>query len=468
MEREDEQGAVPYRVLRVKFRRTARRSAQTDPVRRSMAALWNDMVKVHQRIRRSRGTWPTQAEFDRHFLKHKARYPGLPTGCIQQAVRKFFGNLRTTRANQEAGREARYPWRDRKRYATVPYRGDLVSWEKGVLRLGGGNGGGAIGIPMAEDPGEIVKAELQFDEVLVTVKRPDLVVNPIPEDRPARVAAADPGQRWAWAILTEKGQSFMVNGRGLVSEKIRHAKKMSCLRSQLDQKQRDSRRWRKIKRRIAREKARSRRRVRDMNHKITCGVVRECEQARVTKLVLSQPEGIATAPGRKAQRQRNGVWEYGEQTRQIEYKAQGHFEVICDEERGTSSTCPRCQHRSHPSGRTFRCPACGWTGHRDLVGAGNQLGRHVPHADVAGLIMSTHPRYLRSFATAKDRSSVVETDRSQGGASRASRHRRNKYLREWLVGDHAGRAAPQPLGVGSRKAAARPIVVRGKILESFR
>ena len=341
---EEDTPAIPCRVLRVKFQRTARVRQATDQARRSMAVLWNDMVRLHKRIRRAHWQWPQQAAFDKHFLRHKARYPGLPTACIQQAVRKFFGHLKATRANRDAGRKARYPWRDQKHFATVPYRGDLVQWKDGTLILGGGNGSPAIAMPMRENPGAIVKAELRFDEVLVTVSRPDLAPG-APDSRPGKQAAGDPGQRFAWTILTEDGQSFMFNGRGLVSEKIRHAKKLGHLRSALDHKQPKSRRARKIKRRIAREKARSERRVRDINHKITCGVKRECAQAQVTTLVLSQPDGIAQAPGCKAQRQRNGLWEYGEQSRQIAYKAEGQFEVIRAEERGTSSTCPKCQHR---------------------------------------------------------------------------------------------------------------------------
>jgi hypothetical protein len=42
------------------------------------------------------------------------------------------------------------------------------------------------------------------------------------------------------------------------------------------------------------------------------------------------------------------------------------------DERGTSSTCPSCTRRvPRPAGRTFACPHCGFTGHRDLVGGAN-------------------------------------------------------------------------------------------------
>jgi len=42
------------------------------------------------------------------------------------------------------------------------------------------------------------------------------------------------------------------------------------------------------------------------------------------------------------------------------------------DERGTSSTCPRCRHRvPKTSGRNFSYPHCGHVGHRDLVAAHN-------------------------------------------------------------------------------------------------
>ncbi|MGA2305183.1 MAG: zinc ribbon domain-containing protein [Acidimicrobiales bacterium] len=42
------------------------------------------------------------------------------------------------------------------------------------------------------------------------------------------------------------------------------------------------------------------------------------------------------------------------------------------DERGTSSTCPRCGSKvTKPKGRTFRCPSCTLVAHRYLVGAAN-------------------------------------------------------------------------------------------------
>ena len=48
------------------------------------------------------------------------------------------------------------------------------------------------------------------------------------------------------------------------------------------------------------------------------------------------------------------------------------IDVELVDERGTSSTCPRCGAKvAKPKGRTFHCGTCRLVAHRDLVGAAN-------------------------------------------------------------------------------------------------
>jgi len=48
------------------------------------------------------------------------------------------------------------------------------------------------------------------------------------------------------------------------------------------------------------------------------------------------------------------------------------IDVELVDERGSSSTCPRCGAKvAKPKGRTFRCGTCKLVAHRDLVGAAN-------------------------------------------------------------------------------------------------
>ena len=48
-----------------------------------------------------------------------------------------------------------------------------------------------------------------------------------------------------------------------------------------------------------------------------------------------------------------------------------HISCFTGSERGTSSQCPCCGHKHKPKGRNWACRACGFVGHRDLVGAAN-------------------------------------------------------------------------------------------------
>ena len=56
----------------------------------------------------------------------------------------------------------------------------------------------------------------------------------------------------------------------------------------------------------------------------------------------------------------------------LTYKAQRRgMQVVLQNERYTSRTCPSCRRRHKPRGRRFRCPWCGFAAHRDVVGAWN-------------------------------------------------------------------------------------------------
>jgi transposase len=65
------------------------------------------------------------------------------------------------------------------------------------------------------------------------------------------------------------------------------------------------------------------------------------------------------------------------------------IEVELVNERGTSSTCPRCGAKvPKPKGRTFYCPTCTLVAYRDLVGAANiapRGSRGGPTSDLVGL-----------------------------------------------------------------------------------
>ena len=64
------------------------------------------------------------------------------------------------------------------------------------------------------------------------------------------------------------------------------------------------------------------------------------------------------------------------------------------DERGTSSTCPACHTRiPKPAGRVLACPACRYTGHRDLAAAATIAARSGGGTTPASLLADvTHRR----------------------------------------------------------------------------
>ena len=85
--------------------------------------------------------------------------------------------------------------------------------------------------------------------------------------------------------------------------------------------------------------------------------------------------------------------------------------IVKDEnEAYTSQTCPVCGHRHKPKDRNFRCK-CGFSWHRDVLGAWNIRSRHLHGELVVGatpkadhIIKYRHPyRWL----TPRERESIV-------------------------------------------------------------
>src|ERR1700677_5030501 len=65
-------------------------------------------------------------------------------------------------------------------------------------------------------------------------------------------------------------------------------------------------------------------------------------------------------------------WEYGKDIKHLGYKSTlAGILSFSGSERGTSSHCLKCSHQHKPTGRNWVLNACGFTGHRDLVGSIN-------------------------------------------------------------------------------------------------
>ena len=109
------------------------------------------------------------------------------------------------------------------------------------------------------------------------------------------------------------------------------------------------------------------------------------KERQVHTLVIGDVRDVADGKRlhTKAQ-QKIGVWLHGRQRRYLTYKAEAAgITVLLVDEAYTSQTCPgaqpdgtACLHCYKPKGRVYRCPVCGFTAHRDALGAANLLSQH--------------------------------------------------------------------------------------------
>ena len=116
--------------------------------------------------------------------------------------------------------------------------------------------------------------------------------------------------------------------------------------------------------------------------------------AEYEPVVVGDPRGVLDLKAGRRHNQRTRDWRIGHLITVLKDKAEAAgIGLTLVDERGTSSTCPACRSRiPKPAGRVLACPACQFTGHRDLSAAANiaaRLGDGTTPAIPAGV---THRR----------------------------------------------------------------------------
>jgi IS605 OrfB family transposase len=158
---------------------------------------------------------------------------------------------------------------------------------------------------------------------------------------------------------------------------------------------------------VRKSRGKERRWMRDTNHKLSHHIVSHAQQQGVGIIRLEQLAGIRRrtiqrtarksrgAGGRKAANARKNnrmiaTWPFHQLAMFIAYKAERAGIVVeWVDPAYTSQTCPACFRLNGADDRRYVCKHCGWTGHRDAVGAINtsrRTGRHGNSAGAAGAV----------------------------------------------------------------------------------
>jgi IS605 OrfB family transposase len=312
------------------------------------------------------------------------------TGC--RSVLRRYADAWMEAARRRRGGDCRagFPRRKRRLMPVRWYHGTFIAMDERHVRVGLARGAPELILTLAR-PIPYPLEQLRCVELAANGGRLQLTVTAEvtviahPDADPRRVAGVDLGIIHPYAVAGPDSDALVVSGRALRAEHRLHLADTKARQRQMATKvgrhrarpgrpaTTGSRRWRRLRAAQCRAETHHRARIRQAHHRAAAEVVRWCVERRVGTLVVGDPAGICAHDSGPVHNKRLRDWSRTHLMGCLVDKATLHaITVVVVDERGTSSTCPACGQRApKPRGRAFRCPACQYHGHRDLVGAHN-------------------------------------------------------------------------------------------------
>ena len=383
---------VVYRTARVGLRVTRAQRRRLVGLLVSAGDVWACVLELNA-WRRARQDRPL-VSYQELCRKLAASGPGtfgeLDSVGARSVLRRYSDAwFATAQRRREGDRAARFP---RRRRALMPLR-----WYHGTFTLAGRR----LRIPVARNcpplwvrldrdppypPEQVRSVTLIYDVgrlwVDVTAEIPVACYPDGLEPDPDRVAGVDLGIIHPYAVAGPGGEGLLVSGRAIRAEHRMHladgkARRRAVARRAPKPGQKGSRRWRHYRRRQRLAEARHRRRVRQAQHEAAKTVIAWAVARRVGTLAVGDPRGVLSLKAGRRHHQRTRDWRIGHLIAALKAKAEAAgISLALVDERGTSSTCPACRSRiPKPVGRVLACPACQFTGHRDLSAAASIAAR---------------------------------------------------------------------------------------------
>lgn len=287
----------------------------------------------------------------------------------------YRGAFKSFLAKRKKDATAKPPYRT-SQYHTFTWRSTSITAKKKHLRLSMGKQAAPVIIPVTEKRFQgVVPATVKL--VYHREKRCyDIIANYELERLKRRekggFVAVDMGEIHPIADF-DGTQATIYNGRFHRSIIQYRHKFLANINRKLSRCKRGSRRWRYLKRTKRRVLQKLANQIRDCRHKITSRFVSAARVSGAKTIVLGDLKHIRKRMrlGKKTN-QKLHAWPFAEIAAMITYKADAvGIATEHISEAYTSQECPQCRHRYKPRGRHYHCRECGWTGHRDIVGASN-------------------------------------------------------------------------------------------------
>jgi putative transposase len=373
--------------------------SEADALNRESGRVYSDVLVWHYRIYRRTGHWLSPGADER--LNDSFGPSTLHAHSRDAAQQGFAKACKTAKATRAEG--GKYPHK-RKFYRTTVWKATGIRVRDGELLLARARGLAPILVALPPDLAALpkpafVEMRLVYDRIAQRHQWHLVVDDGV--DVPLRVEgqtlAADLGEIHPAAVANERGAVVIFTARDLRALNQYRNKRLASLQSLMDRKQKRSRRWKRLQRRKTFLLVRNDRQRRDIEHKVTRAITNHAKAEGAQRLVVGDIRDIANGKRLHANAQQKvSGWSHGRQIAFLTYKlaAEG-IALERQSEAYSSKTCPCCGHHNKPNGRRYRCAACGFVGHRDAVGATNQVSKAVHGA--FGHVRPTSTMYRRPF-----------------------------------------------------------------------
>lgn len=291
--------------------------ATCDALNLNSGRIYSGIVSRHWRLLKQKGLWLSEKSLTKlSDLRLAERNLSMHAHSIDAAQQGFFKACKTTRALRKAGFEdANFPWRGKK-FRTTIWKNTAIKFKTGKLELSSGAGNPKIVIALPESLHNV----LQFVEVrLVFDKKArrynwHIVVENGKEAKEAagtNVVSVDLGEIHP-AVVGDEHESTIITCRERRHQAQGHAKRLASIAQTLSKKKKGSRRYRKLVRAKSIMKAKHKRVLRDIEHKVSRAIVNVAVEREANVIALGDIKDIAdgVALGKKTN-QKIGGWNHG-------------------------------------------------------------------------------------------------------------------------------------------------------------
>jgi putative transposase len=402
-------------MVRVHHFRARISGSLADSLNAESGQVYTDALVRHWRVYRRHRHWLSRkaasrlqdAEFGPPSLLH--------SHSLDAAREGFYNACKTARHCRKQGLDNKFPHK-RKRFRSTVWKNTAIRKDGDdlLLSLARGCEYGPIRILL---PSHLRDLSLDaFREVKLVFNRSGYYEWHVavengkePQDPPGeRVAAVDPGEIHP-LTLTDGEETLVITARELRAVQQWRNKKLAEIQRKQAAKMKGSRAWRRLQQAKNKLLAKTRRRRRDIEHKVSrvaAEWVRE-RQAGTVAFGDVRDVGDGKRLHRKGQ-QKVSQWTHGKVRAYFTYKVGEYgIEVEMQDEAYTTRTCPGCRHEHKPRGRDYVCPVCGLRAHRGAVGAANILSLYLQGE--MGHVQPSEPKYRQPFRKGRPRRSPEDT-----------------------------------------------------------